>query len=105
MLLSEATYSSTARLLSYLLPSMLASVLLNLPKFLEARLENFTYVHNNITATNLVINVTSLRVDPNYSYYYIGWTRYLLVNISIDFMNYELLLIVWIGLCVCLLNI
>ena len=72
----EATHSSRRRLASYLIPSMLASILLNLPKFLEARLENLTYVHNNVTRSNLVINVTSLRINPDYSYYYIGWTRY-----------------------------
>ena len=75
-LILEATHSSSVRLASYLIPSMLASLLLNLPKFLEARLENFTYVHNNVTRSNLIINVTSLRVNPDYSYYYIGWTRY-----------------------------
>ena len=63
------------RLLSYLLPSLLASILLNLPKFLEARLETVTYVEDNVTQSSVMINVTRLRVDPHYSYYYIGWTR------------------------------
>ena len=76
MVFLEASYSSSARLASYLIPSMLASLLLNLPKFMEARLENLTYVHDNVTRSNLIINVTSLRVNPDYSYYYIGWTRY-----------------------------
>ena len=75
IVLLEATYSSSVRLLSYLLPSLLASILLNLPKFLEARLETVTYVEDNVTQSSVMINVTRLRVDPHYSYYYIGWTR------------------------------
>ena len=75
-IMSEVTHSSKVRVLSYLLPSMLASVLLNIPKFLEAKLETITYLHNNVTHSNLIINVTSMRVDPAYMYYYIHWTRY-----------------------------
>ena len=75
-MISEVTHSSRVRVLSYILPSMLASVLLNIPKFLEAKLETITYLDNNVTHSNLIINVTSMRVNPAYMYYYIHWTRY-----------------------------
>ena len=32
-------------------------------------------VEDNVTQSSVMINVTRLRVDPHYSYYYIGWTR------------------------------
>ena len=56
------THSSRVRVITYLLPSLLASLLLNIPKFLEARLERMTYVADNVTEDYLIINVTSLRV-------------------------------------------
>ena len=61
----ELTHSSSARLSSYLLPALLASLGLNIPKFLEARLERITYLadaDDNVTQHYLIINVTSLRV-------------------------------------------
>ena len=64
-------------MLSYFLPSMLGSVLLNIPKFLEAKLDTVSYPQTGTNDTiNIVIyNVTSLRLDPDYMYYYIHWTR------------------------------
>ena len=43
-------------MITYLLPSLLASLLLNIPKFLEARLERMTYVADNVTEDYLIIN-------------------------------------------------
>ena len=85
---------------------MVASVILNIPKFLEARLEEVVDLHNlsppphfseannsvsfitfffgqmengpsekNVTEQTVIYNVTELRVDSNYVYYYIHWTR------------------------------
>ena len=88
-------------MLSYLVPAMVASVILNIPKFLEARLEEVVDLHNhhseannsvgfitfffgqmengpsekNVTEQTVIYNVTELRVDSNYVYYYIHWTR------------------------------
>ena len=76
-MLSEVTYSSRTRVLTYLLPSMLGSVLLNIPKFLEAQLVTVDMMDSETNMTNEVVmyNVTSLRLDPDYMYYYIHWTR------------------------------
>ena len=64
-------------MLSYFLPSMLGSVLLNIPKFLEAKLDTLSYTEagTNDTIEVVIYNVTSLRLDPDYMYYYIHWTR------------------------------
>jgi len=62
---------------------MLGSLLLNIPKFLEARLvmvPMFDTV-NNITVDTVAYNVTELRLDPDYMYYYIHWTRLLFTGI------------------------
>ena len=42
---------------------------------------NITIVRN-VTREVVIYNVTSLRVDPDYMYYYIHWTRW--VNIIND---------------------
>ena len=78
LVISELTYSSKTRVLSYFLPSMLGSVLLNIPKFLEAKLDTLTYLDSetNDTLELVTLNVTSLRLDPDYMYYYIHWTRW-----------------------------
>ena len=75
---TELTYSSRVRVLSYFLPSMIGSVLLNIPKFLEATLVPMTVVDHetNISSEIIIYNVTSLRLDPDYMYYYIHWTRW-----------------------------
>ena len=125
-------YWNQVRVLSYLLPAMLFSVALNIPKFLEARLDTHEWIDErwkiiwrqfkskkykvnkrktplwkiiwvkikvkkhcvdpkkpnkstvlimtrailrNVTREVVIYNVTSLRVDPDYMYYYIHWTR------------------------------
>ena len=75
-LITEVSYSSTWRVLAYILPSFLSSIVLNIPKFLEAQLETFTYMQDNETHHHLIYNVTSLRLNQDYMYYYIHWTRY-----------------------------
>ena len=72
----EVTYSSRVRVMTYFLPSMICSILLNIPKFMEARLVTvLEKVGSNETKEVVTYNVTSLRLDPNYMYYYIHWTR------------------------------
>ena len=73
--IAELTYSSRIRVLSYIVPSMLTSIVLNIPKFLEAKLDTLTYEENNMTHKQLIYNVTSLRINKDYMYYYIHWTR------------------------------
>ena len=73
----EVTYSSGARVMTYFLPSMIFSIILNIPKFMEAQLVTVMVMDaNNQTSEVMMYNVTSLRMDPNYMYYYIHWTRY-----------------------------
>ena len=78
----EATKSYSARILAYLLPSLLASVLLNTPKFLEAKFVTHEEgVEENETVVTVVdYEATELRRDPNYIYYYVHWIRYLLIT-------------------------
>ena len=72
----EVTYSSRVRVMTYFLPSMISSILLNIPKFLEAQLVTIMVKDDhNMTHEVVMYNVTSLRMDPNYMYYYIHWTR------------------------------
>jgi len=57
---------------------MLASILLNIPKFLEARLQVLEWTNSeNVTVETVWYNVTSLRINPDYVYYYVHWTRLL----------------------------
>ena len=58
--------------MSYVVPSLVISVILNVPKFLEAKLVTIEVEDGNITD----FDVTELRVDPVYIYYYVHWTRY-----------------------------
>ena len=59
------TYSSRVRVLTYLLPTFLGSLLLNLPKFLEARHEYILDTDtDNFTRLTLSFNVTELRFRP-----------------------------------------
>ena len=85
LLFPELTYSSRTRVLSYFLPSMLGSVILNIPKFLEAKLDTISYTEagTNDTIEVVIYNVTSLRLDPDYMYYYIHWTRWSYKSINI----------------------
>ena len=58
----EVTWSSNVRVMTYLLPTFIFSVLLNIPKFLEARHESVVMVDDdNTTHTELIYTPTSLR--------------------------------------------
>ena len=88
----EVTYSSSVRVMTYILPSMLCSILLNIPKFLEAKIDKFEYLDDdNVTHETVLYNVTSLRLNPDYMYYYIHWTRLLCTGlipfIYLSYMN------------------
>ena len=59
-----------------MLPSLLLSIMLNVPKFLEARLVTIEVEDENQTVLEIIdYDVTELRLDPDYIYYYIHWTR------------------------------
>ena len=81
----ELSQSSTTRALSYVVPSLVFSIILNVPKFLEAKLITTQVEDDNITAEEVTdYDATELRVDPDYIYYYIHWTRYSLVHIGLS---------------------
>ena len=66
------------RLLKYLIPVVVFSLVFNIPKFLEARLDTVSLgpdEDTNTTRLEVIYNVTSLRLNPDYMYYYIHWTR------------------------------
>ena len=49
----------------------------------QARLDRMQWTdENNVTEEIVIYNVTSLRVDPDYVYYYIHWTRSVGFDIS-----------------------
>ena len=74
---------------------MVLSILLNIPKFLEAKHDIVEYQdEDNVTQEMLIYNVTSLRVDPDYMYYYIHWTRLLCTGvIPFSYLSYMNMLI------------
>ena len=81
--------------MTYILPSMILSIILNIPKFLEAKHEMMEYKdENNVSQEVLIYNVTSLRVNPDYMFYYIHWTRLLTTGvIPFSYLSYMNLLI------------
>ena len=74
----KLSHSSRVHLMTYVLPSILVSIALNIPKFLETQ-----FVTRNVTdaknVTTLVTDydVTDLRLDQDYIFYYTNWTRLL----------------------------
>ena len=72
----KLSHSSRVHLMTYILPSILVSILLNIPKFLETQFvtRNVTD-ENNITTVITDYEVTDLRLDPEYIFYYTHWTR------------------------------
>ena len=63
-------------MLSYVLPSLFLSLVLNFPKFLEAKLVTIEVEDDNQATVEMTdYDVTELRLDPHYIYYYIHWIR------------------------------
>ena len=59
--------SVTSRVLMYVIPVILISTLINIPKFLELKLvyeEDVT--EDNVTSYNISYDITELRQDPDY---------------------------------------
>ena len=67
---------------SYVVPVVFLAILLNVPKFLEARFEwtNSTNVNGSLEY-ELSYTITELRDDPNYIQFYINWTRLITTGI------------------------
>jgi hypothetical protein len=77
--LGRLRYSSSIHLAIYILPALIASIVLNIPKFFETELIWYDTVEKetNITVRLVDYQITSLRLDPDYSFYYTHWTRLL----------------------------
>ena len=70
-------YSSSLHLAVYILPALLLSVILNIPKFLETELVTIDMVDDSGASIHIIdYNITDLRKDPDYIFYYINWTRF-----------------------------
>ena len=63
----EVTYTSQCRVLTYILPSMILSILLNIPKFLEAKHEWMEYEdeQNVSKAVSVLIFMEEYTFDVN----------------------------------------
>ena len=64
-------HSSFTHLLTFVLPGLLLAMLLNITKFLEVELVTRPFDNNNGPAIDY--QATSMRLDPDYIYYYIHW--------------------------------
>jgi len=93
-------YSVKRRTLSYIIPVVLLSIILNIPKFMETKFE-WTAIHKHPNGTEIEslaesttanysaavidykieLGVTALRDDPDYIRYYINWTRLITTGI------------------------
>ena len=83
------------RLFKYVIPVVILSVFVNVPKFFESELYDVPLIPPEITkeyweANNLTasmfnstkrIQVTQLRKDPNYTIYYNNWARLSFIGI------------------------
>ena len=60
-----------------IIPSFLICFCLNIPKFFEAELVTYQLVEDdhNTTCDITLYDATPLRVDPDYVFYYVHWTR------------------------------
>ena len=68
--------SPSIHLAAYILPPLLLSVFLNIPKFLETQLIRVEVEDETGATVHLLdYNITSLRFDPDYILYYTHWTR------------------------------
>ena len=65
--------------LKYTVPNIVFSVIFNLPKFFEFDVQEIveTNPETNSTYIEINLNPTNLRLDDNYVYYYVNWSRFL----------------------------
>ena len=71
-------YSSTLHLAVYILPALVLSVILNIPKFFETELVTVNMIdERGVNVPMIDYNITDLRKDTDYIFYYIHWTRFL----------------------------
>ena len=87
---ASASCSHTQRLLKYVVPVTLLSLIFNIPKFLESKL---VYEHKEV-----YIEVTELRISTWYVTWYHNWARFIMLGAlpfaSISFINYKIYTVV-----------
>ena len=95
----KLSHSSKVHLLTYIIPPIFMAVIINIPKFLEVKfvMRNQTN-SDNITNEILSYDITPLRRDPVYVYYYIRWTK--LIFTCIVPITYLLLLNIFISITI-----
>ena len=77
----KPSYSGTFHFLLYILPSMALATLVNIPKFLETELVTLTVTDaDNTTREVIEYEVTNLRLNENYIFYYTFRTRLLITG-------------------------
>ena len=78
----KLSHSSKVHLLTFVFPSVIASILLNIPKFFETHLVSRNET-NGINGTVVIIDyeATDLRLHPDYIFYYTHFTRFLLTGL------------------------
>ena len=100
---NASRHSVWKRTIGYVIPSVAASIVINIPKFFELTLDYYprdeiTSLDNgtmvNVTKYQVYLKVTDLRNDPNYIRYYINWTRFLATGLgpmaALVFFNYSI---------------
>jgi len=76
---SLAGRSITSRVLMYVIPVIVISTIINIPKFLETELVYGKEVDTeNVTVRYISYDLTELRGDPDYIRYYQNWCRLIL---------------------------
>ena len=70
--------SNIHTLMKYMLPVMLFSIVFNLPKFFEIRMDETEFFNNQTNTTHIEfkLNPTELRLDDNYVFYYVNIARF-----------------------------
>ena len=77
-------FSARVHMLGYILPPIMFSVLVNIPRYFETEFKNLNVTDSeNKTHEALGIKLTSLRLDPEFIYYYTHWTRLIMVYLAV----------------------
>ena len=95
-------YSPSLHLAVYILPALLLSVILNIPKFLETELVTVNMVDDSGVIVKMIdYNITELRQDADYIFYYIHWTRFLATGflpfVYLFLLNFLLVRQIWVS--------
>ena len=82
--------------MKYTLPNIVFSAIFNLPKFFEFDVQEIveTNSETNMTYAKINLNPTNLRLDDNYVYYYVNWSRFLVSGliplVSLTVLNFAI---------------